>query len=90
MSYEEFLNYDFDAEVLGSGFNSLDSQNQQEGGDSQMLNFPAGDFVTFNDEALDRSNDLAQPDWWTDDVASDQLPALRDAVPNPDTSLDFT
>jgi hypothetical protein len=89
MYFEEFLNYDFNTEVLGSGF---DSQDQQNRSDSQMLDFPAGDFETFGGDAPDESNALAQPDWisWIGDVASDQLPALQDAVPNPDTFSDLT
>lgn len=84
MSFEEFLNYDFDTEVLGSGFYSVDTEGQQDGGNSQMLDFPAGNFETFGGEAPDQSNALARPDLapWTGDVASDRLTALQDTALN--------
>lgn len=84
MSFEDFLNYGFDTGLAGNDFYSLDTQGQQDTADSQMLDFPAGDFDNFSGEALDQSSALAQPDWapWTVDVASDQLSRLQDTALN--------
>jgi hypothetical protein len=82
MSFEEFLNYDFDVDNTGSGLYSLDAQGQQDGNDYQMLGFPAGDFDTFDGEALDQPSTPVQPDWapWAGDVAFSQLPELQDTA----------
>jgi hypothetical protein len=84
MSFEDFLNYDFDSEVLGSGFSLPGTQDQRDGGDSKMLDFPTEDFQTCNDMAWDQSTPLVQPYSapWTGDVASNELPPLQDTTLN--------
>lgn len=92
MSFEDFLNYDFDTEVLGSGFYSHDTEGQQKSIDSQMLDSPAGDFDNFDDEALGQSSALAHTDRtpWTADAASNQLLELQETASTSGLPPDLT
>lgn len=81
MSFEDFLNYDFDIANTDNGLFSHNTQGLQNIVDTQMLDFPVGNFNTFEGEALDQSIALAQPDSapWMGDVAFSQLPPAQDA-----------
>jgi hypothetical protein len=82
MFFEEFLNGNFDTGLADNYQFPFDAQVQQDSGDFQMLDLPAGDFQDFGNEALAQTTELDPNNGspWGADVASDQLPGLQEAA----------